>query len=169
MWEWPRLLGQRRGRGVARFREPARNAPRCRCVLKPRDQSSIKKLRGYDGMHEIRTLLSERMLEVRAARSAHARRRRYRATASNPNRPHQRCRGLINCGSISRSWIVRRTGVRGGRLDYVSPPIAASRRVCRRGHRRSTLVYHVWRKQTGAAFPPFGSPTRPVMRNETHQ
>jgi hypothetical protein len=40
---------------------------------KPRDQPSIKKLRGCDGMHEIRTLLSERMREVRAALGAHAR------------------------------------------------------------------------------------------------
>jgi hypothetical protein len=45
-------------------------------LLKPRDQSSIKKLRGWDGMHEIRTLLSERMREVRAAAQRHARGRR---------------------------------------------------------------------------------------------
>jgi hypothetical protein len=35
-------------------------------------QPPIKKLKGCDGMHEIRTLLSERMREVRAELGAHS-------------------------------------------------------------------------------------------------
>jgi hypothetical protein len=71
------LVANRVGRAGAWWHRAAapeaRNAPRCRCLPKPRDQQSIKKVRGCDGMHEIRTLLSERMREVRAALGAHAR------------------------------------------------------------------------------------------------
>jgi hypothetical protein len=150
------LVANRVGRAGAwwhRSAAPARNPPRCRCLLKPRAQSSIKKLRGCDGMHQIHTLLS-----AKSARrgSAHARgatmtrdrikipklpRARSAKTGSGPN--HLRLQGERMSSFkdfCDHGFVVRRTR-RVDQRSRAGGSLPDGRWSRRQGRRRLRVTY----------------------------